>query len=50
LTLASIGPITTATLEKLGFAAQITARDYTIEGLLDAMKQHFAETTPCPSP
>jgi uroporphyrinogen III methyltransferase/synthase len=42
LTVASIGPITTETAEKLGFRVRITAQTYTIEGLCDAIVSHCA--------
>ncbi len=38
---ASIGPITTATLARLGVAASVTATTYTVEGLLDAIESHY---------
>jgi uroporphyrinogen III methyltransferase/synthase len=38
VTLASIGPITTATAEKAGLQVAITAASSTLEGLLEAMK------------
>jgi uroporphyrinogen III methyltransferase/synthase len=41
LVLASIGPITTRTLESVGLRASVQAQIYTIEGLLDALEQHF---------
>ncbi|HKY38865.1 MAG TPA: uroporphyrinogen-III C-methyltransferase [Polyangiaceae bacterium] len=41
-TLASIGPVTTKTLEALGLAATVQAQIYTVEGLLDALERHFA--------
>jgi uroporphyrinogen III methyltransferase/synthase len=40
--LASIGPITSRTLSVHGLHAQVTAERYTVEGLLDALEQHFA--------
>ena len=40
--LASIGPITTETAEKLGLRVAVTATEYTSVGLLDALSQHFA--------
>jgi len=39
---ASIGPITTSTLNRLGIRVDITADEYTVEGLLDALEKHFA--------
>jgi uroporphyrinogen III methyltransferase/synthase len=38
---ASIGPITSATLARLGVTAHVTATTYTIEGLLDALESYF---------
>jgi uroporphyrinogen III methyltransferase/synthase len=38
---ASIGPITTATLAKLGIEANVTASTYTMDGLLDALESYF---------
>ncbi|MFB3917376.1 MAG: uroporphyrinogen-III synthase [Terriglobales bacterium] len=40
--LASIGPITTATLCELNLPVTIKAREYTIPGLVDAIVRHFA--------
>ena len=40
VTVASIGPITTETAEGLGFKVQITAEEYTIPGLCDAILAH----------
>jgi uroporphyrinogen III methyltransferase/synthase len=40
--LASIGPITTAAAEQAGYPVAITARQYTLVGLLDAMKASFS--------
>ncbi|MBW1893720.1 MAG: uroporphyrinogen-III C-methyltransferase [Deltaproteobacteria bacterium] len=37
----SIGPITTETAEKLGFKVTLTAEDYTIPGLCDAIKSYW---------
>lgn len=39
---ASIGPITTGSLKKLGIGVNVTATEYTVEGLLDALERHFA--------
>jgi uroporphyrinogen III methyltransferase / synthase len=39
--LASIGPVTTRTLESAGLRAAVQAQVYTIEGLLEALEQHF---------
>ena len=42
VTIASIGPITTDTAEKLGFRVDITADTFTIPGLCDAIVEFFA--------
>jgi uroporphyrinogen III methyltransferase/synthase len=42
VTVASIGPITTATLEEHAIEPQVTAGVYTVPGLLDALERHFA--------
>jgi uroporphyrinogen III methyltransferase/synthase len=41
LTLASIGPVTTATAEELGLRIDVAASVYTVDGLLDALESHF---------
>jgi uroporphyrinogen III methyltransferase/synthase len=41
-TVASIGPITSATAKSLGIRVGVEAREYTIPGLLDALERHFA--------
>jgi uroporphyrinogen III methyltransferase/synthase len=38
-TLASIGPITSATLRKHGFQPSVEARVFTVEGLLDSLEE-----------
>ena len=38
---ASIGPITTATLEKHGIMPTVTATTFTVDGLLDALEGYF---------
>ncbi|HOK02147.1 MAG TPA: uroporphyrinogen-III C-methyltransferase [Spirochaetota bacterium] len=43
---ASIGPITTETLIKRGHEAEITAREYTIDGLVKALIEYFTEVKP----
>jgi uroporphyrinogen III methyltransferase/synthase len=43
LTLASIGPITTQTAHDAGLEVQVTAEEYTIEGLVLALHQHFSQ-------
>jgi uroporphyrinogen III methyltransferase/synthase len=40
-TVASIGPITTRTLEERGIRIDVTASVYTVEGLLDAVEGYF---------
>ena len=40
--LASIGPVTTQTAVELGLSVAVTARVYTIDGLIEALEQHFA--------
>jgi len=45
VTIASIGPITTATAEKLGLRVAVTAAEYTTGGLLDALTAHFLART-----
>jgi len=40
--IASIGPITTATLVERGITPDVTASTFTVEGLLDALETHFA--------
>lgn len=41
VTVASIGPITADTARELGFKVDIMAQDYTIEGLCEAILQHY---------
>ncbi len=41
---ASIGPVTTDTAEQLGFNVQITAEEYTVTGLCDAILNFFNHT------
>ncbi|MFZ5564873.1 MAG: uroporphyrinogen-III C-methyltransferase [Thermodesulfobacteriota bacterium] len=43
VTVASIGPITTETAQKEGFAVHVTAAEYTIEGLVRAIVDHFSK-------
>jgi uroporphyrinogen III methyltransferase/synthase len=40
---ASIGPITSATLREFGFEPHIEAEEYTIDGLVSAIKDYFSE-------
>jgi uroporphyrinogen III methyltransferase / synthase len=42
VTLASIGPITSATAVRHGLEVAVTAETYTVEGLLDALEKHYA--------
>ena len=42
---ASIGPITTSTLENRGITPTLTAADYTVAGLLDALESHYGRKT-----
>lgn len=46
LTVASIGPITTAAAEKLGIRVDVSAPVYTGEGLVLALRERFAPVTP----
>ena len=39
--LASIGPVTTKTAERLGLTVAVTAAAYTVDGLLDALERHY---------
>jgi len=43
---ASIGPVTSATLEELGFPVHIEAKQYTIPGLVDAVVKAFGVHSP----
>lgn len=45
LVVASIGPITTKTLVELGIEPDLTAQEYTIPGLLDALESYLATQT-----
>lgn len=42
VTLASIGPVTTAAAEKLGIRVDVTATEYTARGLVEALRAHAA--------
>jgi uroporphyrinogen III methyltransferase/synthase len=42
--LASIGPVTTATAERLGLRVALTARTYSLDGLIEALEAHFEGT------
>ena len=41
IALCSIGPVTTKTLESVGLKATVQASVYTVEGLLDALEEHY---------
>lgn len=45
-TIASIGPITSATLQKLGLTVTVEARESTITGLVRALTEYFQQTAP----
>lgn len=45
VTVASIGPITTDTATELGFKVDITADDFTINGLCEAILKHYAPSS-----
>ena len=42
IVVASIGPITTLTLQAVGLAPTVQATSYTVEGLLEALEAHFS--------
>lgn len=42
VTLASIGPITSATAARRGLEVAVTAETFTVDGLLDALEKHYA--------
>lgn len=42
VTVGSIGPVTSRALEERGVAQDVTARKYTVAGLLDALEAHFS--------
>jgi len=44
VTLASIGPITSATAARHGLEIAVTAEVYTVAGLLDALEKHYQST------
>lgn len=44
--LASIGPVTTETLKNAGFSPAIEAREYTMNGLVEAISQYVSRTDP----
>jgi uroporphyrinogen III methyltransferase/synthase len=41
VTIASIGPVTTKTAERLGIRVDVAASTYTVDGLLDALERHY---------
>lgn len=41
VTVGSIGPVTSKTAEGLGLRVDVTATEYTVAGLLDALERHF---------
>uniref|UniRef100_A0A7C2I2S9 uroporphyrinogen-III C-methyltransferase n=1 Tax=Ammonifex degensii TaxID=42838 RepID=A0A7C2I2S9_9THEO len=43
---ASIGPVTSATAMKLGLKVDVEAKRYTIEGLIEALAEHFERMNP----
>lgn len=43
VTLASIGPITSATAARHGLEVAVTAEVYTVQGLLDALQKHYID-------
>jgi uroporphyrinogen III methyltransferase/synthase len=45
VTVASIGPITAETAESQGLKAQIVAKEYTIDGLCNAIVDHYSSST-----
>lgn len=44
--LASIGPVTSETLKNAGFPPAIEAREYTMQGVVDAIAEHASQTDP----
>jgi uroporphyrinogen III methyltransferase/synthase len=45
VTVASIGPITAETAESQGLKAEIVAKEYTIDGLCNAIVDHYRSST-----
>jgi uroporphyrinogen-III synthase len=45
---ASIGPVTTRTLQARGVRVDVVAEQYTMQGLLEALAKHFASKAPAP--
>jgi uroporphyrinogen III methyltransferase/synthase len=44
----SIGPVTTATAERLGVHVDVMSQVYTVDGVLQALGQHFSSATLAP--
>jgi len=42
VTVASIGPVTSAAIHQRGFVVDVQAGEYTVDGLLDALEAHLA--------
>jgi len=42
--IACIGPVTAAAAKKAGFPVDIHQEEYTMEGLVDALKKYFEKT------
>lgn len=42
-TIACIGPVTVATARELGLPVHVEAREYTILGLVEVLKEYFAQ-------
>jgi uroporphyrinogen III methyltransferase/synthase len=45
LLIASIGPVTSATLKENGLSVDVEAEEYTIDGLLEALAAYFKSRT-----
>ena len=43
--IASIGPVTSATLRENGLSVDVEAEEYTIDGLLEALAAYFKSRT-----
>ena len=41
--IACIGPVTAATAREMGLRVDLEATEHTVEGLVDALTNHFAE-------
>jgi uroporphyrinogen-III synthase len=46
--IACLGPITASTAKALGLPVDLTAREYTIDGLVRALEKHFSNPQPDP--